>query len=299
MGVRNLLPLLLLLSACATPRAQLVQRIALLAPFEGRYREVGYEALYAARLALQDTSYDGVNFELLPVDDGGTISSAAERARALAADPTVQAAIVLGHAAAAAETQQAFGDLSVIIIGHWGAYPQGDHVFILANQRIQEQLTVPATVSVTEVAQREAPLRCGEVCALVQFPQLRPDLSEITVVSSAVLPDAEFTTRYRGSDPFAPQPGLLAALTYDAAYIILQATEVNKGLRTVVQQTITSTVYQGLNGIIRFEAGYWLDAPIRLYTYDNNNLLKSQLYQSAGASCASLNLYQWLAMCDV
>ncbi|MBE2183871.1 MAG: hypothetical protein IAE89_10635, partial [Anaerolineae bacterium] len=33
-------------ATAATPK---VQRIALLAPFEGRYREIGYNALYAAR----------------------------------------------------------------------------------------------------------------------------------------------------------------------------------------------------------------------------------------------------------
>ncbi len=41
----------MLLSACAVKRTPTIYRIALLAPFEGRYREIGYNALYAARMA--------------------------------------------------------------------------------------------------------------------------------------------------------------------------------------------------------------------------------------------------------
>ena len=42
--------LLLFLSACAAS-TQPVVKIGLVAPFEGRYRQIGYEAIYAARLA--------------------------------------------------------------------------------------------------------------------------------------------------------------------------------------------------------------------------------------------------------
>ncbi|MCS7070642.1 MAG: hypothetical protein NZM00_03995, partial [Anaerolinea sp.] len=57
-----------LLTGCTVH--QTAPRIALIAPFEGRYREVGYNALYAARLALADAE-SGV--QLLPLDDGGSV----------------------------------------------------------------------------------------------------------------------------------------------------------------------------------------------------------------------------------
>ncbi|HEY3342052.1 MAG TPA: hypothetical protein VGK81_08545, partial [Anaerolineae bacterium] len=41
----------LALAACATPRPTI--KIALVAPFEGRFREVGYDAFPAMRLALR------------------------------------------------------------------------------------------------------------------------------------------------------------------------------------------------------------------------------------------------------
>ena len=62
--------MILIMCGCAIVKAPITTRVALLAPFEGRYREVGYNALYAARLAFADSSI--MSIELLAVDDGGT-----------------------------------------------------------------------------------------------------------------------------------------------------------------------------------------------------------------------------------
>ena len=51
-----LLLLIPLVTACAIQRTSTPYKIALLAPFEGRYRDVGYDALYAARLALSEAN---------------------------------------------------------------------------------------------------------------------------------------------------------------------------------------------------------------------------------------------------
>ena len=47
-----LLLLALALTACGASNPELPGKIALLAPFEGQYREIGYNALYAVRLAI-------------------------------------------------------------------------------------------------------------------------------------------------------------------------------------------------------------------------------------------------------
>jgi len=73
-------------------------RVALLAPFEGRYREIGYNALYAARLAFTESGF--ANVELMPIDDGGSVVTAVLRARALTHDPQVIGALILGYQAA-------------------------------------------------------------------------------------------------------------------------------------------------------------------------------------------------------
>ena len=51
MAAHSVLAALLLVALTACGGTPPVMRLALLAPFEGRYREVGYQALYAARLA--------------------------------------------------------------------------------------------------------------------------------------------------------------------------------------------------------------------------------------------------------
>lgn len=96
-----ILPLvcLLLLASCSGSARPTV-KIGLVAPFEGRYRYVGYDVIYAVRLALReangaDCGVGGYNVELVAYDDGGDSLQAAEQARKLAVDPAVVA--VIGH----------------------------------------------------------------------------------------------------------------------------------------------------------------------------------------------------------
>ncbi len=103
---------LLLLAFCSLPLApcllplarfpgsvQPTVKIGLVAPFEGRYRYVGYDVIYAVRMALREANAaDGVggySVELVAYDDGADPAMAVEQARKLAADPAVIAAI--GH----------------------------------------------------------------------------------------------------------------------------------------------------------------------------------------------------------
>jgi ABC-type branched-subunit amino acid transport system substrate-binding protein len=110
----------LIMAGCALQPDAPRYRIALLAPFEGRSREIGYEALYAARLALteRDSRYD-----LLPIDDGGTSASALERARALARDPAVLVIIVLGDHAATPAIIAALDDLPAVTLANSATRP--------------------------------------------------------------------------------------------------------------------------------------------------------------------------------
>lgn len=261
---------LLALSGCAQARAAAPVRVALLAPFEGRYREIGYNALYAARLALQDAGAPAV--ELLPVDDGGSAASAADRARALALDPHTRIAIALGCAAAADDTLRAFADLPVLVAGHWGAQPAAPQVFVLAASSLADELTTPPCVSVTDAARLPAPLVGGDIFALAQFPLLRPDLDGVVVVSSAALPGADFAARYRASDPFAPSPGLLATLTYDAARLAAQVAAAAPD-RAAALAALLSAHYDGLAGTLRFSGGWWQGAPIHRFHYSAEGAL--------------------------
>jgi len=219
-----------LVSGCAVRRDDPPPRIALLAPFEGENRGIGYDALYAARLAFADAD---THIELYPIDDGGTIESAVNRAEALAGDPLTAAVIILGQTASAPQTLTALADLPMLIVGEWGVSANQAGVFVLSAQ----ELTADDT---------------------------HGDFRRDTVYrSSALSPTFEFAERITGSDPFAPTPGLYSMLTYDAAHIAIAAL---RATRSATETALAETDYTGLNGRIRFSAaGYWLDAPI--YTY--------------------------------
>jgi ABC-type branched-subunit amino acid transport system substrate-binding protein len=74
-------------------------RIGLVAPFEGRGREIGYDVIYAARLAVRDRNdaggVAGYRVDLVALDDGGDPALAVRAAQSLAVDPLVMGAI--GH----------------------------------------------------------------------------------------------------------------------------------------------------------------------------------------------------------
>jgi ABC-type branched-subunit amino acid transport system substrate-binding protein len=85
------------LASCAS--VQPVVKIGLVAPFEGAQRELGYDAIYAARLAVREVNaaggVGGYRVALVALDDGGDGQLAEETAVSLTVDPAVVA--VIGH----------------------------------------------------------------------------------------------------------------------------------------------------------------------------------------------------------
>jgi len=74
-------------------------KVGLVAPFEGSYRYVGYDAVWAARLAVREINaaggIDGWQLELVAYDDRGDAALAAQTAGNLIIDPDIVA--VIGH----------------------------------------------------------------------------------------------------------------------------------------------------------------------------------------------------------
>jgi ABC-type branched-subunit amino acid transport system substrate-binding protein len=91
---------MLIVSCSAFPASTApVVRFGLVAPFEGRHRQIGYDIIYAARLAVREWNgrggIEGYRIELVALDDGGDREGAVRAARSLAVDPMVVA--VIGH----------------------------------------------------------------------------------------------------------------------------------------------------------------------------------------------------------
>lgn len=255
--------LVVAVGAATTDSAGLRARIALLAPFEGRYREIGYNALYAARMAIREAG--NLGYELMPVDDGGSEASAADRARALLHDPQVMAVIVLGYDATAPDVQQAFNDLPTLIAGNWGVEPNNGNSFILSHPRLNELITAPPRISITDAAALPAPIVGGDIFTLEQFPLLREDLGGVQIASSGSLPDESFRSRYQSGEQFAPEPGILAPLVYDAAELALETLE---GLERDEIPLSREAFRAALEASSAFENGYWREAEIHYFRFD-------------------------------
>lgn len=233
-----------LLSSCAVAQSGRIKKIALLAPFEGQYRSIGYNALHAARLAMGDAASHDV--QLLAVDDGGALESAIKRIQALNIDPAVAAILALGAAASHPDVQ-GVNDRPLIIIGSWGHGRADEHTFYAAHQSIvQEQLD-------------------SDLLMLGQAADLDDSLNEIVFVSSGRLADDAFHQRYTQSDLHAPAPNPLATITYDVSRLALEA--------LASGTEIAQAQHEGINGAIRFEAGYWRDAPLNSFRYEGGRFV--------------------------
>ena len=98
--LQSLVPLsLLVLSLAACSNVPPVIKIGLVGPFEGRQRQIGYDVIYSARLAVREINEAGgiadYRVALVALDDGGDTNFAQATAESLTLDPAV--VLVLGH----------------------------------------------------------------------------------------------------------------------------------------------------------------------------------------------------------
>ncbi|MBN1979526.1 MAG: ABC transporter substrate-binding protein [Anaerolineae bacterium] len=116
---------LLLLVSCRFPGAvRPTVKIGLVAPFEGRYRYVGYDVIYAVRLAVREANaaggVGGYSVELVAYDDGADAAHAeamaVEQARKLAVDPEVVAAVGHFRPETTAAAADAYAEASIPLI---------------------------------------------------------------------------------------------------------------------------------------------------------------------------------------
>ena len=108
-----------------------VTKLGLVAPFEGQQRAVGYEALYAVKLALRERNaaggVAGWLVELVALNESGSLDQsgsldhnasadqASRQARALAVDADVTTAIALTSAAEQARVQSQYAQVGLPI----------------------------------------------------------------------------------------------------------------------------------------------------------------------------------------
>ncbi|HLF25419.1 MAG TPA: ABC transporter substrate-binding protein [Anaerolineae bacterium] len=225
--------LLLLLASCSASTAPVV-KIGLVAPFEGRYRAIGYEAIYAARLAVREINrgggVQGVRVELLALDDGGEPDRAIEQARKLAIDPQI-----------------------VAVLGHY----RPDATDAAIDVYCAEALPLLAIESASSSA-------CPGVFTLTPLitDTRITDPESFTFIASVLHPAevpgaAAFIAAYTAIPIDGAQPGPIALQTYDAMYLLFDALARGHAAgqtptREDLAQALPDEEFFGLGGAYRF-----------------------------------------------
>lgn len=287
--------LLIVLAACA-PSTRPAVKIGLVAPFVGRYREIGEEVVYAVRLAIREANeaggVHGNSIELMAYDDEGDPELAAEQARKVAMDPQV-----------------------IGVVGHWldattlAAAPvyAAAGIPLLATTASPELDRAALRLWYTDAAYASAggcPLPCDPAAnldwlktrtglqsptvgpatwGLNLFPGLAGDLAEgVVAVVPAPLPrdstDPDFGRRYQAVAG-GPQARFLAVLAYDATRLMISAAAASiEAQRTPSRAALAAALhredYDGLSGHFSFDsAGNWQEARAWLYRWDKGELV--------------------------
>lgn len=293
----------LLLSACF-PVTRPVVKIGLVAPFEGRYRDVGYEVIYAVRLAVREANQRGgvagYAVELLALDDSGDPETAAAQARKMAADPQVVG--VIGHwldatTLAAASEYDAEGVPFLATTSLPGLPSSAFRVWLTDaafKSVLPDALHCPAPCDSLEDltwlltdssrATRHAPLIGPPLWGQPQFASLAGEAAEgVYFIAAAPFPadsaDPSFADRYRAiSNGVEPRP--YAVLAYDATRILFDAiardAKANgQPARAGVAAALTRTDYAGLSGHFSFDADHnWAEAKGWVYQWKSGEIIK-------------------------
>lgn len=266
MNVRSLtkyLPALtvILLSACIHTTPEII-KIGVVAPFEGRYREIGVDVIPAARLAVSEWSAiyksSGIAFEIAAYDDGGDAEHAIQAARRLTVDPDI--AIVIGHwgndTTLAALPIYENADLPLVTVaagevkGHSLIYnlsPSTEQLYQTVTQW-QSMQPFPVQVSIEQsnilVAADEVKNSGaiyyvgGALWGMNQFYALASPLADNTYfLSSNSLPQDslalidldQFVAEYKERSLGEP-PGIFAVSAYQATWIAIQVLAESRGI---------------------------------------------------------------------
>ncbi|MEQ8677421.1 MAG: hypothetical protein RLP44_15165 [Aggregatilineales bacterium] len=249
--------------------SQTPKRIVLLAPFEGRYREVGYQALYAMQLAFAES---GVNtqVELHAIDDGSSPQSAVDRAQAILLDDRAVAVVILGYAAADESVLDVLGEIPTFISGYWNVtLPLSENIYVYTNPQISDLIDLPPTLSVTDLIGFSPPYTGGDMLILEQALELIADLRGVQVASSFALPDDSFQERFVRENQFAPQPNLIAVGSYETTTYLLHHVE-----QLVLENRLSrDNLRDSLAENTDFVDGFMVNLPVFLYQYDTDGRL--------------------------
>lgn len=237
---------LILVTGCGDGLAGLGTRptvtVGLVAPFEGRYRELGQEVIFAVRLAQREANAaggaGGRMVVLTALDDNGYVAQAEEQARKLATDDAVVA--VIGHwleeTTAAAMPVYAEAGIPVVVTAasaplHPGSVRAWPDAATLDGEIAALAAAEGATVcpddftACAELAAEGEFVAGGPLLGLAQFGLLAGDGARFVWVPPGPMPDdAAFVANY-AAVAVGAEPRWFAQVAYDAMHEVLAAIE--------------------------------------------------------------------------
>jgi len=294
-----LLAAALCLASCL-PVTRPVVKIGLVAPFEGRYRDVGYEVIYAVRLAVREANaaggVAGDSIELTALDDGGDPASAAEQARKLGTDPQIVGVIGDWLDATTARAAPVYaGEGLPLLATAAGDLPAGAFRLWLSAGAIQQAAAsgqlCPLPCDALDNVDWLAQARASGGSAIIFGPPLwgQPQFAALAgplangarFVAPAPYPadstDPGFAARYRAISN-GVEPGSNAVLAYDAARLLFAAIGMTGGhgalpTRSGVTAALAQVKLNGLSGSIQFNAQHnWSGAKGWVYQWDKGQV---------------------------
>ena len=289
--------LLLTLAACGRPRPTI--KIALVAPFEGRFREVGYDAFPAMRLALRQQIQAGgignYQVEFVAYNDNADPAFAERVAHNVVLDADVMAVIGNLRTDTTRATQPVYSQANLALVAPdipADQLPNGPYVFRMGpsttaqKERLsQSHCTTHDAIQLTgEQAYRgdvntqtlallpdfQSPAAANLLGSATQglcFAAASPYPRDLLTATQALSAFANI------SGGFAPGPRSIS--TYDATHLILAALQADitthgAPTREGVAEALRHITYDGLLGQISFDAtNTWTTAPVWVYQYDS------------------------------
>ncbi|MCU0520529.1 MAG: ABC transporter substrate-binding protein [Anaerolineae bacterium] len=259
---------------CGPHRVAGTVKIGLVAPFEGAYRSIGYDAIYAARLAVREINraggIEGWLVELVAYDDRGEVDLAERTAANLTIDRDVVA--VIGHyrpdTSSVASPIYGEGNMPLLVLGSW--VDRRPLVWSLAPSpsTLAEAMATLADAKVVEWLDRGAPAlapvtaNADETLSVTPYPFV-----------GAIDGVQGWTADYLSMGPHVSDPGTFALPTYEAVYLVAEAIEAalhggSAPTRGAIGDALGGVHRSGWLGEISWDHdGYWRAPALYVYRW--------------------------------
>ena len=298
------MPILLSSTIVSCTVTRPVVKVAIVAPFTGIYREIGYQVLNGARIAVKEYNNNNSNMpllELIAFDDEGDPTRAVEQAHKILTDEKV--IVVIGHwldqTTAAAAPIYMNANIPLVATSSSPSNPNNAGVTFFRLHPTVTQIST-AIERLSKIYGVHSTCNCGPYEAVEFLQTLHDDNRYITAVggplwslqafhnlagdrsegSFFVVPaphpmleneSAPYLIQYQINYPHGPDPNWLSLHAYESINIIANAIETtNESTSKSVAISLSRIDYHGLIGRVQFDSfGQWIEPQIKSYKWDN------------------------------